>query len=105
MGFSRQEYWSGLLFPTPGDPPILGILPPLLCLLNRQVGSLPLHHVGNQEPWIYSQNGTPRVTLQLGHFSAVTPPGLCPGVTLWAAGSSVKLQATAVSASTDRCKN
>ena len=19
MGFSRQEYWSGLLFPTPGD--------------------------------------------------------------------------------------
>ena len=21
MGFSRQEYWSGLLFPSPGDPP------------------------------------------------------------------------------------
>ena len=21
MGFSRQEYWSGLLCPTPGDPP------------------------------------------------------------------------------------
>ena len=21
MGFSRQEYWSGLLFPTPGDLP------------------------------------------------------------------------------------
>ena len=20
MGFSRQEYWSGLLFPPPGDP-------------------------------------------------------------------------------------
>ena len=21
MGFSRPEYWSGLLCPTPGDPP------------------------------------------------------------------------------------
>ena len=21
VGFSRQEYWSGLLCPTPGDPP------------------------------------------------------------------------------------
>ena len=21
MGFSRQEYWSGLTFPPPGDPP------------------------------------------------------------------------------------
>ena len=26
MGFSRQEYWSGLPFPTPGDLP-LGIKP------------------------------------------------------------------------------
>ena len=25
MGFSRQEYWSGLLFPSPGDPPDPGI--------------------------------------------------------------------------------
>ena len=25
MGFSRQEYWSGLLFPSPGDLPIPGI--------------------------------------------------------------------------------
>ena len=24
-GFSRQEYWSGLLFPTPGDLPNPGI--------------------------------------------------------------------------------
>ena len=27
MGFSRQEYWSGLLFPSPGDLPHLGIEP------------------------------------------------------------------------------
>ena len=25
MKFSRQEYWSGLPFPTPGDLPDLGI--------------------------------------------------------------------------------
>ena len=25
MGFSRQEYWSGLPFPSPGDPPHPGI--------------------------------------------------------------------------------
>ena len=24
MGFSREEYWSGLPFPTPGDLPNLG---------------------------------------------------------------------------------
>ena len=26
-GFSRQEYWSGLPFPSPGDLPDLGIEP------------------------------------------------------------------------------
>ena len=27
MGFSMQEYWSGLLFPPPGDLPDPGIKP------------------------------------------------------------------------------
>ena len=27
MGFSRQEYWSGLPFPSPGDLPKTGIEP------------------------------------------------------------------------------
>ena len=27
MGFSKQEYWSGVLFPTPGDLPDPGIKP------------------------------------------------------------------------------
>ena len=30
MGFSRQEYWSGLLFPSPGDPPNPGLKPECL---------------------------------------------------------------------------
>ena len=38
MGFSRQEYWSGLPFPPPGDLPNLGIEPASLmspALVNR----------------------------------------------------------------------
>ena len=30
MEFSRQEYWSGLPFTSPGDPPNSGINPGLL---------------------------------------------------------------------------
>ena len=30
MGFSRQEYWSGLPFPIPGDFPNQGIKPAFL---------------------------------------------------------------------------
>ena len=32
MGFSRQEYWRELLFPTPGDLPDPGIEPAFLTL-------------------------------------------------------------------------
>ena len=38
MGFSRQEYCSGLPFPSPGDLPTLGPNPRLL---HWQAGSLP----------------------------------------------------------------
>ena len=43
MEFSRQEYWSGLPFPYPGDLPGPGIEPvSLTSPLNWQAGSLPL---------------------------------------------------------------
>ena len=42
MGFSRQEYWSSVPFPTPGDLPDLEIEPILVCLLHWQADSLPL---------------------------------------------------------------
>ena len=42
MGFSRQEYWSGLPFPSPGDLPNPGIEPASLMSPDWQVGSLPL---------------------------------------------------------------
>ena len=38
MGFSRQEYWSGLPFPSPGDLPDPGIEPGFPAL---QADSLP----------------------------------------------------------------
>ena len=35
MGFPRQEYWSGLPFPSPGDPPHPGIEPKSPALAGR----------------------------------------------------------------------
>ena len=50
MGFSRQEYWSGLPFPPPGELPNPGINPRLLRLLHWQAGSLPLVPPGKPHP-------------------------------------------------------
>ena len=44
MGFSRQEYWSGLPRPPSGDLPDPGI--ELACLLHLQVASFPLSSPG-----------------------------------------------------------
>ena len=47
MGFSRQEYWSGLPCPLPGDlPDPEGWNRHLLCLLHWQADSLPLSRLG-----------------------------------------------------------
>ena len=44
MGFPRQEYWSGLPFPSTGDLPDPGIKPVFPAL---QAGSLPLSQQGS----------------------------------------------------------
>ena len=44
MGFPRQEYWSGLLFPPLGDLPHPGIEP-----MHWQVDSLLLSHQGSPQ--------------------------------------------------------
>ena len=41
MGFSRQEYWSGLLFLSPGDLPDTGIIPWSLALQADALSSEP----------------------------------------------------------------
>ena len=45
MEFSRQRYWNGQPFPSPGDLPSLGIEPRSLAL---QADSLPSEPPGNQ---------------------------------------------------------
>ena len=51
MGFSRQEYWSGLPFPPPGDLPDPGIEPVSPVSPAWLADSLPLSHLGS--PAIY----------------------------------------------------
>ena len=58
-GFSRQEYWSGLPFPSPGDLPDPGIEPGSPAL---QADALP------SEP-----PGKSVITLKLINFILVTP--------------------------------
>ena len=50
VGFSRQEYWSGLPCPPPGDLPKPGIESASLVAPELQADSLLLSHQGN--PWI-----------------------------------------------------
>ena len=50
MGFSRQEYWSGLPFPSPGDHPNPGIEPSSPHC--RQIDALPSELPGKtEEKW------------------------------------------------------
>ena len=52
MGFSKQEYWSGFPFLSPGDLPYAGIKPGSPALL---VNSLQLSHQGNQVRGIFEE--------------------------------------------------
>ena len=47
MGFSRQEYWSGLPCPPPGDLPDAGIEPEFPAAPALWEDSLPLSHQGS----------------------------------------------------------
>ena len=47
MGFSRQEYWSELPCPSPGDLPTPEIGPAFPVSPPLQVNSLPLSHWGS----------------------------------------------------------
>ena len=46
-GFSRQEYWSGLPFPTPGNIPDPGIESVCLVSPASEADSLRLGHLGS----------------------------------------------------------
>ena len=82
MGFSRQEYWSGLPFPSPGDLPNPGIKPGSPAL---QTDTLP------SEP-----PGKPKDTLESESEVAQSCPILCDPMDCSLPGSSIHgiLQAT-----------
>ena len=69
MGFPRQEYWSGLPFPSPGDLPDPGIEPESPPL---QVGSL-----------LLSRQGSPRKLATLPQVFGGERGGCGLGQDLW----------------------
>ena len=52
MGFSREEYWSGLQFPPPGDLPDSGIQPSSPALAGRFFTTEP--HILKENTSIYN---------------------------------------------------
>ena len=53
MGFSRQEYWSRLPSPSPGDLPNPGTEPTSPASPALQVDSLPVEPLGKSHPMTY----------------------------------------------------
>ena len=51
MGFSRQEYWSGLPFPSPGDLPDPGIEAGSLAFKADALTSEPPGKLGKGKDW------------------------------------------------------
>ena len=70
MGFSRQEYWSGLPFPSPGNLPNPGIKPRSLTL---QTDALPSEPPGKQRCTNFSCGG-PGITVILNCLPAPGRP-------------------------------
>ena len=60
MEFSRQEYWSGLPFPPPGDLPDPGVEPSSPAL---QADSIPSEPPGKPLVYLYARTGSQRLTL------------------------------------------
>ena len=63
MGFSRQEYWRGLPFPSPGDLPGPGIEPRSTGLQANSLRSEPplgvnsRYQVNSEEHWAWKPDG------------------------------------------------
>ena len=87
MGFSRQEYWSGLPFPSPGNFPNPEIEPRLLWVL-LQADSLSTESLGMSPTKPYMILMTKRSTLDVTVLSSVVaswPGSVASGFSrLWA---------------------
>ena len=74
MGFLRQEYWSGLLFPSPGDPSRSGVK---LGSPALQADSLPTEPPGKPlQMWKESESGGCSVVSDfVTLWTVCSPPG------------------------------
>ena len=96
MGFSRQEYWSELLFPPPGDLPEAGIEPVSPALAVRSLSAMPpgKHLQASSRPGAAQHHGArrPKFKARPCHSGAGASPvtrsapprphprwGVCPG--------------------------
>ena len=70
MGFARQEYWSGLPFPSPGDLPNSGIEPGSSAL---QADALPSEPPGKlmQEAWVLSLSQEDALEKEMAAYSSI----------------------------------
>ena len=76
MRFSRQEYWSGSPFPTPGDLPDPGIEP--------RSPALQADALSSEPPGKPLESPAPQVdSLPLSHPGSLTHPKCLQHVTLW----------------------
>ena len=68
MEFFRQEHWSGLPFPPPGDLPDPGIEPTSLVSPALQVGSLPLEPPGKPSVFLRTEQMSKYTNKSENHF-------------------------------------
>ena len=78
--FHRQEYWSELPFPPPGDLPHPGIrLVSLASLVHWQADSLPIRHLDNPKNYGHSSSVSHSVVSDSSQPHGLLPTGLlCP---------------------------
>ena len=82
MGFPRQEYWSGLPFPSPGDLPNTGIQPTSPA---SQEDSLPLSHQGSLIIKCLASERHSRNVCRCSECSQGIPPCWSKGDKVWTA--------------------
>ena len=83
MGFSRQGYWSGLPFPSPGDLPNPGIEPGPPALLADTLPSEPAGKVDEGNHQICPRTWPGGCTLKLMQSalcSCLVKVGMCDGL-------------------------
>ena len=75
MEFSRQEYWSGLPFPSPGDLPDPGIEPGSPALQADALLSEPPGLIGDSKPFLFTYFRLSWGFLAVHRLSLVTASG------------------------------